>query len=52
MTKAELEHENKRLREEVQRLKKQVIQLADLNKQAFKRQHEAEGRLNQLYAER
>ena len=52
MTKAELEHENRRLREEVQRLKKQVIQLGDLNKQAFKRQHEAEGRLNQIYAER
>ena len=51
MTKSALESENRRLKEEIQSLRKKIAQLGDLNKQAFKRQHDAEGRLNQLYAE-
>ena len=51
MTKNQMQSEITRLREENRILKKRIEQLSDLNKVAFKRQHEAEGRLNLLYSE-
>lgn len=48
-TKAQLECEIRRLREENAELKKKIKALDQLNWQAFKRQHEAERRLNALY---
>lgn len=52
MNKRELEAELSRLRDENAELKKMIKQMEKLNWQAFKRQHEAERKLNALYASR
>ena len=52
MNKGQLERENSQLKAEIRRLRKVIEQLGDLNKEAFNRLHQAEGRLNQIYAER
>lgn len=49
MTKAQLKCEIRRLREENSELKKKIKALDQLNWKAFKRQHEAEQKLNALY---
>ena len=49
MTKAQLENEIRRLREENADLKRRIKEMDKLNWQAFKRQHEAERKLNALY---
>lgn len=52
MNKAQLEAELSRLRDENSDLRRIIKQLEKLNQQAFKRQHEAERKLNALYASR
>lgn len=52
MNKRELEAELSRLRDENADLKKMIKQMEKLNWKAFKLQHEAEQKLNALYASR
>ncbi len=51
MTKAQMQSEISKLKEENSKLRKMIEKMERLNRNAFKRQHEAEMRLNALYGD-
>ena len=52
MNKAQMQAELSRLRGENAELRKRIRKLGELNQKAFKRQHEAERKLNAMYENR